>query len=401
MSRLTPIAAALAVGCGSAAGGAAPPVRLIGQPPRLAVGEAWNVTLEVRDTVRPRLRARLGTRALTFSTVRRARRRYGAPVRFPAPGRWTVSALLGRREFILARPVVAEAPFGLAQPGQLLLSDGAILVAERGVRDRVLRVDPATGSFTVFGRGIPEPFGLARARDGSILVSGEGGLYRLPAAGGAAERIADVEASPIAVAPNGDVFFGNRSSLGRLDLAGRRIATFAIDVSVPHGLALAPDGSLLVSDTGNNRILRVDPVSGHASVLATGLRAPLGLVVEPGGSALVVEHDAGTVARIGAAGERSVVVSGLAQPYALDRAPDGTLFVVEAGDLHRPTGRLRRVAPDGSVETLRLVPGQESVALKVGGSMPIAIVAGASPLVREGAAADPSPTRPRPFCREA
>jgi hypothetical protein len=86
-------------------------------------------------------------------------------------------------------------------------------------------------------------------------------------------------------------------------------------------------------------------------------RAPLGLVVEPSGATLVVEFDAGNVARIGADGERSVVVSGLAKPYALDRAADGTFFVVEAGELHRPTGRLRRVAPDGSVTTLRLVPG--------------------------------------------
>ena len=128
----------------------------------------------------------------------------------------------------------AGPPYGLAQPGQLLLVDGTILVAERGDRDRVLRVDPATGTFTVFGRGIPEPFGLARARDGSILVSGQGGLYRLPAAGGTAERIVDVEASPIALAANGDVLFGNRSSLGRLDLATGRIETFALDVSVPR-----------------------------------------------------------------------------------------------------------------------------------------------------------------------
>ena len=357
MRRATLLVATVAVGCGTAAVGAAPPARLVGKPPALVVGQTWRAVIEVRGAVRPRVRARLGTRVLTFATARQEGRRYRASLRFPAPGRWSISAVLGRREFRLTRVDVSEASYALAQPGQLLVVDGSILVAERGDRDRVLRVDPATGSFVVFGTGIPEPFGFARARDGSILVSGESGLYRLSATGGKAERIVDVEAGPIAVAPNGDVFFGNRSSLGRLTIASRRVETFPIDVSVPHGLALAPDGTLVVSDTGNDRILRVDLGSGRTTVDADRLRAPLGLVLEPSGAALVVEFDAGTVLRVDATGSRNVVASGLVKPYAVDRAAGGTLYVVESGDDRRASGRLRRVEADGSVSTLRLVPG--------------------------------------------
>jgi streptogramin lyase len=349
------VAAAVAVGCGSAAA-VAPPVRLVGKPPPLVVGQRWRAVLEVRDAVRPSIRARLGSRALTFPTVRRGPRRYEASVRFPAPGRWRISAVLGRREIALARVVVGAAGYALALPAQLLVVDGAILIAERQGRDRVLRVDPATGSFTVFGMGIPEPFGIARATDGSFLVSSEAGLYRLPRAGGRAERLLDTGTSAIAVAPDGHVYFGHGSSLGRIDIPSRRVETFPIDVSFPHGLALAPDGALVVTDTGNRRVIAVDPTGSRRTVLAAGLRAPVGLTLEPSGVAVVAEFDAGTVLRISPSGERSVVASGLVKPYAVDRGPDGTLFVVEAGELHRPTGRLRRVAPDGSVTTLRLVP---------------------------------------------
>ena len=314
MRRAALLLAVVAVGCGTAAVAAGPPARLVGKPPAFVVGQTWRPVVEVRGATRARVRARLGSRVLTVATVRLAATRYSAALRFPAPGRWTVSALLGRRVVRLAYVVVAPAGYALALPAQLLVADGAILVAERQGRDRLLRVDPATGAFSVFGTGVPEPFAIARARDGSFLVSGESGLYRLPPGGGYAELVAEVEASPIALAPDGDVYFGNATSLGRIELESKRVEFFPADVSVPHGVALAPDGSLVVTDTGHDRVVRFEPESGETTVVASGLRAPVGLALEPSGAILVAEHDAGTVLRIGSAGTRTVVASGLAQP---------------------------------------------------------------------------------------
>jgi hypothetical protein len=53
----------------------------------------------------------------------------------------------------------------------------------------------------------------------------------------------------------------------------------------------------------------------------------------------------------------SIVTEELRKPYALARAADGSIYVVEDGELDRPSGGLARVAADSSVTRLRLVPG--------------------------------------------
>jgi sugar lactone lactonase YvrE len=250
---------------------------------------------------------------------------------------------------------VAPAPYLLAQPGQLLAdADGSVLVAERGGLDRVLRIDPATGGFSVFADGIPEAFGLARASDDALLVSSTSGIYRVPAGGGAARRAYETPASPIAVAANGDVFYAHDTSVGRIRASGGT-ETYQVDVSVPHGLALLPGGDLAVSDSGHGRILRIDPETGRSVVVATGLRAPLGLALDPAGGVLVAEYDAGRLVRVDDTGAARAVANGLRKPYAVSVGADGTTYVVEAGELDRPSGALRRVGRDGSVSTIRLV----------------------------------------------
>jgi glucose/arabinose dehydrogenase len=93
----------------------------------------------------------------------------------------------------------------------------------------------------------------------------------------------------------------------------------------------AEDGSLLVSDTGNKRLIRVDPRGGRAAVVAAGLRTPMGLVLEPSGAALVLEFDSHSLSRIAMNGSRKTLATGLSSPYALARAADGPVYVVETG----------------------------------------------------------------------
>src|SRR4051794_26452236 len=90
------------------------------------------------------------------------------------------------------------------------MKDGALLVAERGTHNRLLRVNPATGATRVYATGIPSPWGLGYARDGSILVSSTGGLYRVrPRA-----RIAPTSVSPFAVLADGRIAYANETSAG-------------------------------------------------------------------------------------------------------------------------------------------------------------------------------------------
>jgi sugar lactone lactonase YvrE len=237
-----------------------------------------------------------------------------------------------------------------------VLPDGSVLICERGAKNRVLRVDPASGRFGVFATGTPVPFGLARAADGSIVIGGDDGIFRVPPTGGRASQLSAVPASPIAFAPNGDLYYGHFTELGRIRPGSTGADRLSTEVNSPHGLAVAADGSLLVSDTGNRRLVRVDARSGRAVVVAVGLRTPMGLALDPSGAALVLEFDSHSLSRIAPNGAKTTLATGLPSPYALARAQDGVVYVVETGSVSRATGTLDRVDPDGSRHRIRLLP---------------------------------------------
>jgi sugar lactone lactonase YvrE len=247
--------------------------------------------------------------------------------------------------------------YRLDNPAQVLLArGGALLVAERGSRNRILRVDPGTGAFRVFSTGVPSPWGLGYARDGALLVSSTRGLYRL-VPGRRPRKLSSTSMSPFVVLRDGRVAFASETAVGILPARGGRPRLLRVDVEFVHGLALLPGGDLAVSDTGNRRLLRVDPASGRSSVITTALRTPLGLVAAPDGSLLAVEFDSGSIVRVDAGGGMTTVARELLRPYALTRAADGTLYVTEAGEPARATGALVRVAPDGAVTRIRLRRG--------------------------------------------
>jgi sugar lactone lactonase YvrE len=240
-------------------------------------------------------------------------------------------------------------PYRLDNPAQVLvMKDGALLVAERGTHNRLLRVNPATGATRVYATGIPAPWGLGYARDGSILVSSTSGLYRLRPR----TRIASVSVSPFVPLPDGRIAYANETSAGVI--AGGRARPWPVGVSAPHGLSLLPDGALALGDTGNNRILRIDPANGSSTVLTDRVSTALGVAAEPSGSLLTVEYTSGRLLRVAPDGSVSVVASGLRKPYALARARSGTVYVTQAGELSRPTGSIVRVLPDGRTSVIRL-----------------------------------------------
>jgi len=123
----------------------------------------------------------------------------------------------------------------------------------------------------------------------------------------------------------------------------------------PQGVRF--DGeSVMVCDTGANRVVRTDGV-----VLADGMSSPWDLVVEDDGSLVIAEAGRHRLARVRAGEQRVLLAAGtgeegsedgeatkalLAQPSGVARTPEGIVFV-DAG-----ASALRVLARAGKVETL-------------------------------------------------
>ncbi len=153
---------------GACSGGAATvvSVRLMERPPALTVGQAWTARLRVLGHGAPRLRGTLGTRSIRFAVTRAGSGLFRSRVTFPAAGSWRLTAQLAKRSFGSAS---CRSPQGFASRSPLRCwsnPDGTLLVAERGSRDRIVRVDPATGTVQPFATGLSDPWGLTRAPDG-------------------------------------------------------------------------------------------------------------------------------------------------------------------------------------------------------------------------------------------
>ncbi|AJZ84502.1 MULTISPECIES: NHL repeat-containing protein [Streptomyces] len=111
----------------------------------------------------------------------------------------------------------------------------------------------------------------------------------------------------------------------------------ATGLDQPTGIAVAPDGSLVVAETGAGRILRIDDTD-TVSVLAEGLDHPLDVAFDREGRCYVSDDRRGAVLRL-EDGVAVVVADGLGAPQGLVVRGD-ELFTVEVA--HR---RLRAISP--------------------------------------------------------
>lgn len=244
----------------------------------------------------------------------------------------------------------ASAPLALDQPlGIDVAQNGSLLVVEFGLR-RLVRVDPAKGRVTQLAT-FTKPWGVAHAPSGSVYVT-DGGKLRRVDPGRAPVTVATVAAAfeigPVAVTARGDVVYATAYALYRLR-GGKGTPTPIAPTTVlnsAHGIAVASDGSLLVSDSNNNRILRV---KGNAVTTFAKLGHPRGIDIARNGTVYVVAADAHRIARYSAGGKRlGFVGPRFDDPYALSVAADGTVYALDLG----VTGIIRRIAPSGKASVV-------------------------------------------------
>lgn len=127
--------------------------------------------------------------------------------------------------------------------GALELPDGTLLLAEAAT-GRLVRVDTAEpAGVTVLTEGLEGPVGLV-AETGAQ----EPGVYVTEVRSGRVSRV-------------------------RLRDGAR--STVAEGLQAPEGIALHPDGGLIVAEVGRQRLVRIAPATGRLAVLASGLRIGL------------------------------------------------------------------------------------------------------------------------------
>jgi DNA-binding beta-propeller fold protein YncE len=188
-----------------------------------------------------------------------------------------------------------------------------------------------TAAWGLAGRGpgyVTRPGGVAVAADGSIAV-------------------ADAFDQRVALfAPDG-TYGGQRglvSSVTGYAFQGSAPGQF----SLPSGAAYDGGGNLWVADTGNDRVVQLDPGGGVLRTTPPGLLArPLAVATAPAGT-YVADTGHGRVVLLAPDGSATVVRSGLAAPAAVAVAADGTPFVADDASVRNAATGAAVPAPGGA-----------------------------------------------------
>ncbi|RKG82245.1 hypothetical protein D7W79_03040 [Corallococcus exercitus] len=214
------------------------------------------------------------------------------------------------------------------------------------------------------------PRGVAVAADGTVYIADTGN-----------HRIRQVK-------PNGVI--STVAGNGVKGAAGDGGRALVASLDSPEAVAVGPEGTLYIADTGSHRVRRVTPDGLISTVAGTGLaadggdggpatlanlNAPAGVAVGPDGSVYLADTDNHRIRRVtpdglistvagtgvrGDAGEGGLAVAAsLDRPRALVVGPEGSLSFVDSGNR-----RLRRVDTEGRLFTLLSSPDEEE--LRVG-----------------------------------
>jgi glucose/arabinose dehydrogenase len=326
-------------------------VALVAKPSGVVAGRAWTARLAVTPaSYAGDLKIVAAGPGRFVASAHGSHGSYRARLVFPRAGRWTLTARAGAVAVPLGAVAVRAAaapPLRFSWPTSIdLQEDGSLLVVENGA-GRIVRVRPGSKRVTPVASGLAKPYAVAHDADGRVYVSNDRQLEQI-VAGGAAKTVATAseQIGPLAVGSDGTVFFTTASQV--FAVTGGSPRAVARGLSNPHGIAVAADGSLLVSDTGNGRVVRIDAVTDAVSTLLLTAQ-PRGLAVAGDGTIVVVDGEAKRLERYAPTGAHIGVVGvPFHDPYAVARAPDGTLYDVDTA----ASGTVVRVAPDGTRTTL-------------------------------------------------
>ncbi len=254
-------------------------------------------------------------------------------------GNWYIADTSNNRIRMVTPAGVISTIAGTGDPSQLnaplaitLDSSNNLYIADTG--NNVVRELTPTGTMTTIASELNDPVSVAVDGQGSVYIadSGNNRIVQLTAAG-TASTFAKID-GPLAVAvdASGNIVVADTTQIWTLASDGTASSLIG-GLTSPSGLAFASDGSLLIADTGANVIRQLD-TSGVLTVIAgTGSAGLSG----DGGLALAAQLNAPGGVAMGANGTILIADSGNNRIRALtpsDVAPDtAAISMVNAASL--------------------------------------------------------------------
>jgi sugar lactone lactonase YvrE len=148
-------------------------------------------------------------------------------------------------------------------------------------------IDRKTGKTREMLHDFKAPHDAIKLDDGSILVNELGSKSLIRAGGEHGKNRTTVVGGlegPVGMAggAKGDVYITEAfaGQVSKVEANGEK-TIIAKDLKMPEGIALAPDGRLIVAEVGARRIIAIDAQNGTVTEIAGNL--PIGLVAAPGG----------------------------------------------------------------------------------------------------------------------
>jgi hypothetical protein len=272
----------------------------------------------------------------------------------------------------------AEQP-AVAEPGALALdSRGGLAVADRRL-NRVVRIDLRTGKRRLLLSGLRDIVALAYDDTDRLYVGAGERIYRIDgrrrvllAGTGRREHSGDggpataaslsglsgleVDHDESIVVAEYDNWIRRISPDGTITtIAGTGAGGYSGDggpardaeLLHPHDVALRADGEVIVADSHNNVLRRIDP-AGIITTISSRIAAPVAVAGGPGNSLYVAAGAANAVVRLGPSGGAPRHVGRATAPFNLAVDAARNVYASELGGAKR----VLRISPSGRIRVL-------------------------------------------------
>lgn len=136
----------------------------------------------------------------------------------------------------------------------------------------------------------------------------------------------------------------HNNAIKRMDADGTNIEILGSGFNGPAGIALQSDGKILIADFGNHAIKRMNADGTNIETLGSGFFTPTRVAVQEDGKIIVADHGNNAVKRMDANGTNiETLGSGFASPNGIEILPDGKILIADSAN-----NVIKRMDADGT-----------------------------------------------------